>query len=383
VVSSLLSAIMVGAIMVLVVGHHSTPVALRAGSGPGTNPGIATRVAIPQTRPDDDTTAARSAGGRSLAGSAGAKPVAPLDPSSGGEPTTSTPEGLAPTDPDDPTDPSQGPIPEIASPALTEIPPGWTSSTNNLNVGTMARSYLMIRPPPQSGTSLPVVIILHGRGLYPAIMERLSHLLPVVGRAIAVYPAGWNRSWNAGGCCGMAHRASVDDVGFLSEVVRQVLASQPDASARHVYLVGYSNGGRMAMDLACAKPGMFAGLAAVEAVPVAPCASTRPLPTVLVASSGDPLLSIPTDGARKIMQGYLEPTMGQTVDQWRQLDGCSPAASSRTTGMVVSTVWSYCRAQGRVQYDLYKGGSHRWPTGDGTTPSAATLISRFLWAGHA
>jgi polyhydroxybutyrate depolymerase len=263
--------------------------------------------------------------------------------------------------------------------ALTEVPAGWTSSTHDLVSGGLPRSYLMIRPPVKRGASLPVVMILHGRGLTPAAMERISHLLPVVGRAITVYPAGWQRSWNAGGCCGVAHRQGVDDTAFLSSVVHQVLTTQPDASSRRVYLVGYSNGGRMAMRVACADPGLFAGLAAVEAVPVAPCAGTVPLPTVLIASTGDPLLTIATDGPKKTMQGYIEPTVGQTVDAWRQLDGCSPAASSKPTGLVTATVWSNCQGQGRVQYDLYRGGSHRWPVGGPTTPSAQSLIASFLW----
>ncbi len=237
----------------------------------------------------------------------------------------------------------------------------------------------MIRPPVQRGDALPVVMVLHGRGLTPAAMERISHLLPVVGRAITVYPAGWSRSWNAGGCCGVAHRQDVDDTAFLAAAVHEVLATQPDASSHRVYLVGYSNGGRMAMRMACASPGLFAGLAAVEAVPVAPCATTVPLPTVVVASTGDPLLTIPTYGPKKTMQGYVEPTVGQTVDQWRQLDGCSPAASSRPIGLVISTVWSNCAGRGRLQYDLFQGGSHRWPVGGGRTSSAQSLMAAFLW----
>ncbi len=280
---------------------------------------------------------------------------------------------------DDPDGPPPG-YPRGLDPyTLTEVPAGWTASTHDLPSGGLARSYLMIRPPVQGGASLPVVMILHGRGLTPAAMERISHLLPVVGRAITVFPAGWQRSWNAGGCCGVAHRQGVDDTVFLTSVVHRVLATQPDASSRQVYLVGYSNGGRMAMRMACVEPGLFAGLAAVEAVPAAPCASTVPVPTALVASSADPLLTIATSGARKTMQGYLQPTVGQTVDAWRQLNGCLLSASSVPIGLVTTTQWSHCEGGAKVQYDLYRGGSHRWPVGGGPTPSAQRLIAGFLW----
>ncbi len=291
--------------------------------------------------------------------------------------------GVTPSKPPPPADDPDAPPPGyprgLDPYALTEVPAGWTATTHGLASGGLARSYLMIRPPVQRGASLPVVMVLHGRGLTPAAMERISHLLPVVGRAITVFPAGWDRSWNAGGCCGIAQRQGVDDTVFLTSVVSHVLASQPDASSRHVYMVGYSNGGRMAMRMACVDPGLFSGLAAVEAVPAAPCARTVPLPTVLVDSTADPLLTIATTGAKKSMQGYLEPTVGQTVDAWRQLDGCSLAASSEPRGLVTSTLWSNCAGHGKVQYDLYRGGSHRWPVGGVATPSAQSLIAGFLW----
>lgn len=262
---------------------------------------------------------------------------------------------------------------------LTGIPAGWVASTHYLSSGGLARSYLMVRPPLVRGASLPVDVILHGRTLTPATMERIGHLLPVLGRAIAVYPAGWGRSWNAGGCCGVAYRSKIDDVAFLNTVIHQVLTGQHDASPRRVYLIGYSNGGRMAMQMACSDPGFFAGLAAVEAVPGAPCAATVPLPTVLVESTADPLLTIPVSGVKKTMQGYLEPTVGQTVEEWRQIDGCANSSTSVTTAAVTSTDWSSCRGRGRVVYDLFQGGSHRWPLGTTTTPSAQSLIAKALW----
>ncbi len=337
-----------------------------------------TRVAVPATDPVLSRRPVMGHAPSDVTGNAVHGVAAPVG-------TTHSPGGVsAPTAPnassdDDPDAPPPG-YPRGLDPyALTQVPTGWIASSNNLVSGGLGRSYLMIRPPVQKGASLPVIMVLHGRNLTPAAMERISSLLPVVGRAITVFPAGWDRSWNAGGCCGLAHRQGVDDTVFLTSVVHQVLATQPDASSGHVYLVGYSNGGRMAMRMACADPGMFAGLAAVEAVPAAPCASTVPVPTLLIDSTGDPLLTIATAGPKKTMQGYLEPTVGQTVDAWRQLDGCSLAASSQPTGLVITTAWSHCDGRGKVQYDLYQAGSHRWPVGGGVTPSAQKLIAGFLW----
>ncbi len=343
----------------------------------GSHVGGGTRVAVPAT---DPVLSRRPVMGRVASGVIGNAPsvAAPVD-TARSPGALSAPTAPKPSPADDPDAPPPGYSRSLDPYALTEIPTGWKASSHNLVSGGLGRSYLMIRPPVQRGASLPVVMVLHGRNLAPAAMERISHLLPVVGRAITVFPAGWNRSWNAGGCCGVAHSEGVDDTVFLTSVVHQILATQPDASSRHVYLVGYSNGGRMAMRMACADPGLFAGLAAVEAVPAAPCANTVPLPTVLVDSTADPLLTIATAGPKKTMQGYLEPTVGQTVDAWRQLNGCSLAASSQPSGLVITTAWSNCQGRGKVQYDLYQGGSHRWPVGGGATPSAQRLIAGFLW----
>jgi polyhydroxybutyrate depolymerase len=199
----------------------------------------------------------------------------------------------------------------------------------------------------------------------------------VVGPAISVFPSGYDQSWDAGSCCGAAYSAGVDDVSFLEAVVREVLRTQPDAAQR-VYLVGYSNGGRMAMRMACADPGAFAGVAAVEAVPAAPCEAMTPLPTLLVASSEDPLLTVATTGAPKQIQGWVEPTVGATVTELEHLDGCRGSGSVAVTGTLTSTSWSTCAGSGRLEYDLYQGGSHRWPRGGGPTPAAEALIARFL-----
>ena len=116
-------------------------------------------------------------------------------------------------------------------------------------VGGLERTYVVARPAQALTGVLPVVIVLHGRDMTPAHMERDS-VLPPAARAIVVYPAGYGRSWNAGACCGPAHADRVDDVAFLAAVVREVLRGEPGASADAVFLLGYSNGGRMALRMA-------------------------------------------------------------------------------------------------------------------------------------
>ena len=71
-------------------------------------------------------------------------------------------------------------------------------------------------------------MLLHGRNGTPAGIARTSGLLGGE-RAVVVLPAGYRRTWNAGGCCGAAGAAHVDDVTFLTRLVGQVLTDTPDA----------------------------------------------------------------------------------------------------------------------------------------------------------
>jgi polyhydroxybutyrate depolymerase len=246
-----------------------------------------------------------------------------------------------------------------------------------MQVGGQARSYLLVRPVPVTGAALPVLVVLHGRGMTPAGIERVTHFAGATGRAILVFPAGYQRSWNAGGCCGAAHAAGVDDVAFLTALVRH-LDALPGASDRQVYLVGYSNGGRMAYRMACLDPGAFAGVAAVEAVPVATCPRADPVPLMIVASRNDPLLRVAPGGPALTVDGYREPSVAATVQTWRRLDGCAPATTSRSQGRLTVTSWASCRGGARVALALYQGGSHAWPEGSPGTPPVQSVVWRFL-----
>ncbi|MCU4183080.1 hypothetical protein K6U06_01815 [Acidiferrimicrobium sp. IK] len=267
---------------------------------------------------------------------------------------------------------------------LADLPQGWATSVHRFSVGGITRSYLVVRPGATSAAKLPVVVVLHGRNETPAAIEGITRTPQVTGPAILVFPAGYGRSWDAGGCCGVAHRQDINDVAFLTQTIHQVLATQPDAAANRVFMLGFSNGGRMAYRVACQDPGLLAGIAAVEAVPVDHCAATLPLPVMVVASSHDPLLSILASARPKVMQGYVEPSVQATVQQWRHLDGCSTAGSQSVTGVATVDTWSQCRGSGRVAYALYPGGSHSWPQGATATevragtPSAGELVWAWL-----
>jgi predicted esterase len=68
------------------------------------------------------------------------------------------------------------------------------------------------------------------------------------------------RAWNAGTCCALALR---NDVGYLVDVVHAVAAAVP-VDVTRVYIVGFSNGGMMALRAICSAPEVFAAAGSVS-----------------------------------------------------------------------------------------------------------------------
>ena len=254
-----------------------------------------------------------------------------------------------------------------AAPAATPAVPAvavavahldWVQTTVSIVVDGLTRGYLLVRPARTPTAALPVLVELHGCCTTPAFELERSGFLDVTGPAILVYPTGYRQRWNAGACCGST---GVDDVKFVTDVVEQVLARQPAADRHRVYLVGYSNGGRMAYRMACAKPQLFAAVATFAAVNAQACPGPAPVSLLLAAGTADPELATSGSATRHSAGGYLEPTVDEQVAQYRQADGCAADPSTTAAGNLISLRWTGCASGAVVQLSWYVGGKHAWP----------------------
>ncbi|MGH3796093.1 MAG: alpha/beta hydrolase family esterase [Pseudonocardiaceae bacterium] len=248
------------------------------------------------------------------------------------------------------------------------------SEMHTVTVGGFRRTYRSVVPA-RPGGRVPLLIVLHGRGQSESTVVRQTGFLGMAEqhRAVLVFPDGEQRSWNAGhGCCGVAGSRRVPDVQFVAAIVADAVHRWPVDVGR-VYLVGYSNGGKLAYSAVCAHPKLFAAVATYGAVPLAPCEpGSPPVPYLLAAGAADPVL--PFHGK----PGGHPPLSGvpQALAWLRSQDGCTTKKQTAREGSAVVQRWADCVGKTEVESIVYPRWGHTWPgtRASGRSPTAASLI---------
>lgn len=258
--------------------------------------------------------------------------------------------------------------------ALQTAAPGTVVTASAVRSDGIMRGYLVISPVhPRAG--LPLLVVLGGVSASPTQEAERDELLPVVerGDAILVYPAGYGESWNVGvgDCCSLAAFVGVDDVGFVQLVTDTVRAA---TSASASYLVGFSNGGKLAYQVLCDNPGLFSAAAIVGATPLASCPSEVALPMMIMVGAKDPELP---------EQGHTQnpvTVFTAALATWRGYNGCGSSSIVVGVGTAVTTSWSDCSSGDDVIGVLYRGLDHEWPTAGlvGANVAGAPKIWAFL-----
>jgi polyhydroxybutyrate depolymerase len=230
--------------------------------------------------------------------------------------------------------------------------------------------------PPTAPRPLPVVLILHGGRGTAAQMRRYTDFDALAAKEgiLAVYPQGVGGQWNDGrpeiGNMN-PQAADTDDVEFLLAVVDN-LVGHGLADPKRIYAAGISNGGMMAMRLACEHPGRIAAFAVVAGnQPVnAECDPQTPVPALFFHGTNDRF--IPFAGGEILQWANLDRgkvlSAGETVGLWRTINGCTGeprklrvADGTRKGSLVVDKVTYEPCSGAPVARFITRGGGHAWP----------------------
>jgi polyhydroxybutyrate depolymerase len=223
-------------------------------------------------------------------------------------------------------------------------------------------------------TDWPLIILLHGYGasgsvqdVYFGLSRRVSSAGFVLLTPDGTVSATGQRFWNATDFCCDFFNTGVDDVGYLTGLIDEAVATLR-VDPRRVYLVGHSNGGFMAYRMACDRADRIAGIASLAgSLPSNPddCQPSRPVSVLDIHGTAD--VTVLYDGAAStdLLGGY--PGAEAVVAWWQGADGCSgdpespPDADYDTAvadGETERRIWSDCSKGSEVLQWKMQGSGH-------------------------
>lgn len=265
----------------------------------------------------------------------------------------------------------------------------------------LERTYL-VRLPPSSKLQkkfLPLVLVLHGGGGNALNAEKMTGFTAKAKREgfVVAYPEGTSRvsgkllTWNAGHCCGYAMKQQVDDVGFISRLIDQMI-KEYGVDPQRVYVTGMSNGGMMAHRIGRELSTKVAAIAPV----VAGLFGDEPLaasPVPILIFNGALDASVPMAGgapggrASFAFDGSNFMPAEYQGSHWAKANGCAPSPKAVPNGRGVHLIdaWYYDCPKGQdvLRYLVLDNG-HAWPGGrkgsrQGDEPSRALDATDKIW----
>jgi polyhydroxybutyrate depolymerase len=221
---------------------------------------------------------------------------------------------------------------------------------------------------------LPMVLLLHGYSVNSNIQDvyfGLSNVVPTRNFVLAL-PDGTidsrrNRFWNATEACCNFDGVAVDDVAYLRAVIADVKQRYPIDPAK-VFVIGHSNGGFMALRLACELSDQISAVISLAGADRQDASRCRPAqPVHILAVHGTMDETVPYAGA--MMGGIsIYPGAEGTVANWAMRNGCTGmltatgAALDLDTGLMgaetTRLAHSGCRPGGSAELWRIVGGAH-------------------------
>jgi polyhydroxybutyrate depolymerase len=269
--------------------------------------------------------------------------------------------------------------------------PEQTESRQSIDVGGVARWYLLSTPsPPTPGplraekgspVARPLVLDFHGLG-EGAILHATTSGFGTLGQRDGfdvAFPNGTGTpvQWDTGD-----ERATNPDLEFVRALLDQIESTTCIDTSR-VYASGFSDGSFMVSLLACTMSRRITAIGAVSGLQLpTPCPTTRRVPVITFHGTADPIVffnggigtatlgrlfgqspatTAPATTTTTALANLNGAGIPATVSGWAKKDGCDGrATNTRLDSQVVQRTYR-CPPGAGVVFYIILGGGHAWP----------------------
>jgi polyhydroxybutyrate depolymerase len=261
--------------------------------------------------------------------------------------------------------------------------PTHANEIHSMDVDGVKRSYLL-HVPVGIGPSVPLVVLLHGRGssgademaggrwqtkadkekFIVAAHDALDSYDGVERKRSPTVRDWIRRNYRAlRGRNMLRWHGGQNDVALIVSMIDSIGVERQIDQSR-IYIVGFSRGGFMAHRMALEITDRLAGVAVVspDVEPEARKAPTRPLSFLLVSGDRDSVHPVSSDRP------------AATMERWRAVDRCPPLSNvdSESAGLTVEGAGP-CNEGTEIRYVIAHGVAHDWT-------EALTHYSDISWA---
>ena len=249
-----------------------------------------------------------------------------------------------------------------------------TFSHDNVN-----RNYLIYIPDSyDSEIDYPLMFLFHGFGGIASQFINTADMrdLAESNNFIVVYPqgldlAGTGSHWN---CSNPSadNKSDVDDIGFIENLIDQLIVDYPVIDSKRIYAAGYSNGGFMSYYLGCNSK-KFAAIGSVAGTMLDDSyqSCNASFPTAMINIHGTDDFDVPYDG------NIYYPSIPDVVDWWKNFNN-TPNEDLLTNqdGSIEQYIYYNDAGDRYVEHIKIIGGGHYW---DDKLNYNGTNTSGLIW----
>lgn len=214
----------------------------------------------------------------------------------------------------------------------------------------------------------PLLIVLHGLTGTGKIMQRKTGFdaLAAAHGFVVAYPNGTARRWRYG--------LDSADTAYIANLITTLTSDYSTDPAR-VFVVGYSNGGAMALRLSCALPDRIHAIAMVGMTQPrdVTCPTAEPLPALFIHGALDPIVPIEGRPANKRTDELF--SLERSLALWATRNRCAGTTSTQTfdqgAGPDAARITRYTACRAPLTAAVLTGQGHDWP---GAAPTLSLLL---------